>query len=112
MVPYAAEADDIFQETAATIWEKFSEYEQGTDFKNWALTIARFNGQVDNLQILNYPLTSEQIAQEYLGIVGGWICDSQLPALQYDYDKNCLVDIDDLAILDAEWLKSNRIYAQ
>jgi len=42
MVPYAAEADDIFQDTATTIWEKFSDYRAGSDFKNWALTIARY----------------------------------------------------------------------
>lgn len=42
MVPHTAEADDIFQETATTLWEKFSDYTPGTDFRAWALTIARF----------------------------------------------------------------------
>jgi RNA polymerase sigma-70 factor (ECF subfamily) len=42
MVPHTAEADDIFQETATTLWEKFSDYEPGTDFRAWALAIARF----------------------------------------------------------------------
>ena len=35
MVPHSSEADDIFQETAATIWEKFSDYKPGTEFRNW-----------------------------------------------------------------------------
>jgi hypothetical protein len=72
----------------------------------------RFRGQVDELQILNYALTTEQVAQEYLGVKGGWVCNSELPALPYDYDSNCQVDLGDLAIFAAEWLENNRIYAQ
>lgn len=72
----------------------------------------RFSGQIDDLQILNYALTSEQVAQTYLSVKGGWVCDSQQPALLYDYDNNCQVDIGDLAIFAAKWLESNRIYAQ
>jgi hypothetical protein len=72
----------------------------------------RLRGQVDNLQILNYALTTEQIAQEYLGVKGGWVCNSEGTALTYDYDGNCQVDLGDLAILAADWLESKRIYAQ
>jgi RNA polymerase sigma-70 factor (ECF subfamily) len=42
MVRNAADADDIFQQTAITIWEKFSDFEPGTNFFTWACTIARF----------------------------------------------------------------------
>jgi len=72
----------------------------------------RFSGQLDDLQILNYALTKEQVVQQYLGVTGGWICDPEAPELVYDFDDNCQVDLGDLAYLAAEWLKSNRIYAQ
>jgi RNA polymerase sigma-70 factor (ECF subfamily) len=36
------DAEDIFQETAAIAWEKFDQYESGTSFASWAMTIARF----------------------------------------------------------------------
>lgn len=35
------DADDILQETATVMWRKFSEFEQGTDFVAWGITIAR-----------------------------------------------------------------------
>jgi hypothetical protein len=71
----------------------------------------RFSGQIDDLQIFNYALTTEQVAQQYLGVQGGWICNTELPALPYDYDNNCRVDLGDLAIFAAQWLTNNRIYA-
>lgn len=35
-----ADAEDIFQETGVTLWEKFSEYKSGTDFTAWGCRIA------------------------------------------------------------------------
>lgn len=43
MVPHAADAEDLLQETCKLIWQKFEEYQEGTSFKNWAITIARYN---------------------------------------------------------------------
>lgn len=42
MVPHAADAEDILQEASKLIWQKFEDYEVGTSFKNWALTIAHY----------------------------------------------------------------------
>lgn len=42
MVPCLPDAEDIFQETAALMWEKYDQYEPGSDFASWAVTIARF----------------------------------------------------------------------
>ena len=41
-VPHASDSEDILQETSKTIWAKFSNYDRGTSFKNWAITIARY----------------------------------------------------------------------
>ncbi|MCA9233902.1 MAG: sigma-70 family RNA polymerase sigma factor [Planctomycetales bacterium] len=38
-----ADAEDLFQQTATLLWEKFDEFESGTDFTAWALRVARFN---------------------------------------------------------------------
>jgi len=37
-----ADADDVFQETSATLWEKIDEFEPGTDFGAWACRVAYF----------------------------------------------------------------------
>ncbi|MGH2272595.1 sigma-70 family RNA polymerase sigma factor [Anaerohalosphaeraceae bacterium U12dextr] len=42
LVPSVPDAEDILQETAAVLWEKFDQYEPGTDFASWAVTIARY----------------------------------------------------------------------
>ena len=43
LVPVHADAEDIFQETSKTLWEKFGEYRGGADegFRAWALRIAQ-----------------------------------------------------------------------
>ena len=40
--PNRADAEDIMQDSIVTMWNKFDEYEHGTDFLAWAFTIARF----------------------------------------------------------------------
>lgn len=34
-------AEDLLQETAATLWEKFDQFEEGTNFSAWAIRIAK-----------------------------------------------------------------------
>lgn len=36
-----AVADDLLQETAATLWEKFDQFQEGTNFSAWAIRIAK-----------------------------------------------------------------------
>jgi RNA polymerase sigma-70 factor (ECF subfamily) len=36
-----ADADDVLQQTAAVLWEKFAQFEEGTDFGRWACGVAR-----------------------------------------------------------------------
>lgn len=40
LVPQTADADEIFQDTGVTLWEKFDEFESGTNFKAWACRVA------------------------------------------------------------------------
>jgi RNA polymerase sigma-70 factor, ECF subfamily len=41
-VPRKSDADDIMQETTLTMWRKFGEFEEGTDFRAWGFTIAHY----------------------------------------------------------------------
>ena len=36
------DTEDLFQQTAIAMWEKFDQFEQGTNFAAWACTMARF----------------------------------------------------------------------
>ena len=42
LVPDSNDADDIMQDTAAILWKKFDQFEVGTNFLAWAITIARY----------------------------------------------------------------------
>ncbi len=42
LVPHWSDADDIMQETTTAMWRKFDEFERGTDFVAWGVSIARY----------------------------------------------------------------------
>lgn len=42
LVPQEADADEVFQETSATLWQKFDQYLPGTDFRAWACRIGYY----------------------------------------------------------------------
>jgi RNA polymerase sigma-70 factor, ECF subfamily len=41
LVPTRADADDVMQEAAVVLWEKFETFQTGGDFRAWAFGIAR-----------------------------------------------------------------------
>ena len=41
-VPKKNDSDDVFQEVAATLLSKFDDYQEGTDFLRWAITVAKY----------------------------------------------------------------------
>ena len=40
--PNVVDAEEIFQETSAVLWDKFDQFEAGTDFMAWACRIAHY----------------------------------------------------------------------
>jgi RNA polymerase sigma-70 factor (ECF subfamily) len=42
MVPNRSDCEDILQDTLTEMWNKFDEYKEGTNFKAWGISIARF----------------------------------------------------------------------
>jgi RNA polymerase sigma-70 factor (ECF subfamily) len=51
LVHSIADAEDVFQQTSLVLWEKFDEFEPGTDFVAWAASIARYKA-IDFLRSL------------------------------------------------------------
>lgn len=43
LVPHFPDAEDLLQETLSVMWRKFDDFELGTDFGAWGITIARFH---------------------------------------------------------------------
>jgi RNA polymerase sigma-70 factor (ECF subfamily) len=42
LVQNLADAEDLYQQTALLLWEKFDQYQPGTDFGSWATTVAHY----------------------------------------------------------------------
>lgn len=42
MLPGSSDADDVVQEVNALVWKKRSEFQIGTNFKEWVFSIAKF----------------------------------------------------------------------
>lgn len=42
LVQNLADAEDLYQQTALLLWEKFDQYEPGSDFGSWATTVAHY----------------------------------------------------------------------
>ena len=69
-------------------------------------------GMIDDVKIYNYDRTTEQVANDYVAVKGGWVCNNEGTAdLTYDLNDDCRVDLEDFALLATGWLNSNRIYA-
>lgn len=67
------------------------------DIQDWSVT----PGVLDEVAIYNYVLDAATIAQTYADMSGAAVC----PALQqYDLDGDCIVNLNDLALLASEWL--------
>lgn len=45
LVVHRADAEDLLQETASVLWQKFDQFEPGTNFLAWAMCIARHQVQ-------------------------------------------------------------------
>jgi RNA polymerase sigma-70 factor (ECF subfamily) len=42
LVPTRDDMDEVIQQTSVVLWRKYDEFDPGTDFRNWAFTVARF----------------------------------------------------------------------
>jgi len=42
LVVHRSDAEDLLQETASVLWRKFDEFQPGSNFIAWALSVARF----------------------------------------------------------------------
>jgi RNA polymerase sigma-70 factor (ECF subfamily) len=42
LLPHAADADDVFQETSKLLWERFHEFTPGSNFFAWACRVAQY----------------------------------------------------------------------
>lgn len=63
------------------------------------------DGELDELIIYNYPLTKTDVYDLFLAGPADSLCDAYP---EYDWNRNCIVDLADFAIFAAQWLECGR----
>jgi RNA polymerase sigma-70 factor, ECF subfamily len=109
LVPNAADAADLLQETCVVLWRKFNEFEPGTDFGAWSLRVARYqvmayyNRQqrararfsdetIERLEAqLAQPQWGSSVAAEALAHCLGKLKPRELALIRQRYDGNASV---------------------
>jgi RNA polymerase sigma-70 factor (ECF subfamily) len=113
VVPIHADAEDVFQETSRTLWQKFGEYRPGPDdsFRAWALRIAqievlRYRQREGRRQRLFSRELHESLHESALAAVNSM--DWRFEALGDCYRK---LAEDDRRLLDARYQAGSTVEA-
>jgi RNA polymerase sigma-70 factor (ECF subfamily) len=97
------DAEDVFQQTSLTLWEKFDEYQPSTSFATWACTVARFKALNFVTQHRRYQAHFSEAFQLRLAVIQASIppteidsrtaalddCVERLPPNQRDLVRRC-----------------------
>lgn len=70
LLPAWEDVDDVVQETSIVAWRKFAEFEEGTNFLNWLLAIARFEALKARRRHARSPLVFSEEVLELLADEG------------------------------------------
>ena len=70
LLPTCNDVDEVLQETSMIAWRKFSEFERGTAFGGWFLTIARFEALKHRRRLAKSPLVFADDVWELLADEG------------------------------------------
>jgi RNA polymerase sigma-70 factor (ECF subfamily) len=93
LVPNYQDAEDLFQETATIAWEKFDEYEPGSNFTAWTIAIARYRimyyWQKNKNSIVRYSDAAVKAIEEYLTSA------PQGPSRNQTYLEDCMKSLSD-----------------
>jgi len=77
LLPSWDDVDDVLQETSLVAWRKFAQFEPGTSFLNWFLTIARFEALKHRRKAARSPVV---LSEEVLDLIADEGLD-EAPAL-------------------------------
>ena len=61
-------------------------------------------GEIDHIQLWDYALDAYDVAQMYADISGQSVC---VEAVEYDLTNDCVVNLEDFALIAMHWLDSN-----
>jgi len=110
LLPGAPGVDDVIQETNMVLWRKRGDFEPGTNFKAWALTIARFQAMTHSrvLRQRHWVTLDDDVAEMVAGDLEASVAavreERRIEALRGCIDK--LRDSDRELLMQRYWHKT------
>jgi RNA polymerase sigma-70 factor (ECF subfamily) len=70
LVPNTADADDVFQEVSQVLWEKYDQFEAGTNFYAWSCRIVQFQVMYYRQKLRREHRSRLEFSDDFLAVVG------------------------------------------
>lgn len=111
LVPNQADADELYQDVSTVLWEKFADFQPGTDFRAWAFQIAHFRvlnfrQRKGHLPFAFSDAFSDAVEADLASSDTSEMLDARFRALADCYAKLALRDKD---LIDRRYLRGDSI---
>ena len=91
LLPAWQDVDEVMQNASLVAWRKFSEFQQGTQFGGWLLTIARFEALKHRRNLARSPLVFSEDVWELLAQEAG--TEAEAKNLRREALEQCLAKL-------------------
>lgn len=91
LLPSWPDVEEVMQEASLVAWRKFSDFEQGTAFGGWFLTIARYEAMVYRRRLARSPLV---FSDDLWGVLASEAEQADLDEVRQQKLEKCLQSMD------------------
>jgi RNA polymerase sigma-70 factor (ECF subfamily) len=91
LVPSWQDVEEVTQEASLVAWRKFNDFEEGTSFGGWLLTIARFEALKYRRRVARSPLV---FADDVWDLLAEEACGEGVQQIRRQHLEGCLGKLD------------------
>ncbi len=91
LLPTWQDVEEVTQEASLVAWRKFSDFEEGTSFGGWFLTIARYEAMSYRRRLARTPLV---FSDDIWGLLASEAADEEFGEMRRQYLEKCLQKLD------------------
>ncbi len=91
LLPTWQDVEEVAQEASLVAWRKFSDFEEGTSFGGWFLTIARFEAMSYRRRLARSPLV---FSEDVWGLLAAEAAEDERGLMRREHLEKCLEKLD------------------
>lgn len=91
LLPSWQDVEEVTQEASLVAWRKFADFEQGTSFGGWFLTIARYEAMSYRRRLARSPLV---FSEDVWSLLAAEAAQEEDRPMRREHLENCLQKID------------------